>query len=95
MSQQATKINLPKCRDDPSIDAEDSESNKSDSPYHGEISNEELPVESDSSNIGAKTFLNDMKLAINKMKKDKRTRPHNDDEELIILKKMRHDIKKL
>ena len=36
-----------------------------------------------------------MKLAINKMKKDKRTRPHNDDEELIILKKMRHDIKKL
>ena len=56
MSQQATKINLPKCRDDPSVDAEDSENNKSDSPYHGEISNEELPVESDSSKKGLKRF---------------------------------------
>ena len=36
-----------------------------------------------------------MKLRKNKVKKFKRTRPHNDDKELILLKEMRHDIKKL
>ena len=35
-----------------------------------------------------------MKLAKNKVKKDKRIRPHNDDKELIHLKQIRHGIKK-
>ena len=35
-----------------------------------------------------------MKLRKNKVKKFKRTRPHNADKELILLIEMRHDIKK-
>ena len=47
--QGATKSILPKCRDNSSIDAEDFENEEIDIPSAREISDEELPVESDSS----------------------------------------------
>ena len=75
--QRATKSNLPKCRNNSSIEVEGYESEELDGPYDGKISDEELPVESDSSKTGAKTCLSDMKLVKNKVKKDKRM--HNND----------------
>ena len=67
--QQATKSNLPKCGDGSSIDAEDFENQKLDTPYDGEISNEKLPVESGNSKIGAKRYLNHKKFRKNKVKR--------------------------